>query len=42
MKIKYVTIDLTTVDGYSKADRLKNRGWRIIRNGIFSVIMASK
>ena len=42
MKTKYVTIELNTVGAYDKLDSLIAKGWRVIRNGLFSVTLASK
>ncbi len=41
-KTKYVTIELSTIGAYDEIDRLIGNGWRVIRNGLFSVTMASK
>ena len=41
-KSKYVTVVLSTVGAYDKLDRLLADGWRVIRNGLFSVTLASK
>ncbi len=39
--IKYITIDTTSIEGLKQAERLKARGWRIIRNGLFHVLMTN-
>jgi hypothetical protein len=42
MKTKYVTIDVSTVAGHDKAERLVRRGWKIYRGGLFYVTLKSK
>lgn len=41
-KIKFVTIDLCTISGVQRAERLKAGGWRMIRTGMFSALMCNK
>lgn len=36
-RTQYRTIDITTLKGLKTADRLVGNGWRIVRNGMFSV-----
>ena len=33
MKTKYITIDLRTIKGFEKAERLQQQGWKIINVG---------
>jgi len=40
--IKYITIDTTTFTGLKQAERLQARGWRVIRHGLFHVLMTNK
>ncbi len=42
MKTKYLTIVLSDVGAYDKLDRLIGDGWRVIRNGLFYVTLASE
>ena len=37
MKIKYKTIDTSTLKGLEKAERLKNNGWTIFSVGLFII-----
>ena len=39
---RYLTIDVTTVQGLRRAERLVAGGWRIIRSGLFTIQLASK
>jgi hypothetical protein len=41
MKFEYKRIDISTVDGIKRAERLKSNGWTIIASSLFSVIMES-
>lgn len=42
MKTRYLTIDVSNVAGHDKAERLVRRGWKIVRSGLFSVILKNK
>ena len=37
MKIKYKTVDTSTLKGLEKAERLKNNGWTIFSVGLFII-----
>jgi len=37
MKFKYKTIDTRIIDGIKKAEKLKEQGWKIINNGLFTI-----
>jgi hypothetical protein len=41
MKFEYKRIDISTVDGIKRAERLKANGWKIISTGLFSLLMES-
>ncbi len=36
---KYRRVDIWTVEGLEQAERLLANGWRIISNGMFSVLL---
>ena len=41
MKYKYITIDLRSIKGFEKAEKLKTNGWHIISVG-FNTIQLEK
>jgi hypothetical protein len=39
MKFEYKRIDISTLDGLKRAERLKTNGWEIVHSGLFTVLM---
>ena len=37
MKLKYRTVDTSTLAGLRRAERLKRLGWTIVRTGLFLI-----
>lgn len=41
MRVKYRTIDVTTLKGLKEAERLHMAGWKVIRPGLFTMVFQS-
>jgi hypothetical protein len=42
MRYKFITVELRSIKGIEKAERLKNNGWKIINSSLDTIIFEKK
>lgn len=40
--VKYKTVDITTLDGFKKYEWYVAHGWKVVRPGLFTVVLRNK